>query len=422
MMFMKIQNIVGLILIIAKIECSGSVIMFGGLANDSSIETAWKNGAILNMTLNELQPGDELMFPYNNTYYLVGGIIANDISDVIIHFDGTLIFTDNIDTWPTTTGGQVLECLFFDNIRNVTFTSTTIGLLDGQGEAWWGLIGYFEYLENRPRMLSIGNSQDILVENLYFKNSPYWTVWIWNVDGLEIRNSEVSNRRDNYDGHDFYNLCAFNTDGFDVTGKNVWIHDCTIWNQDDCIAVKDGSENMLFERINASGVGLTIGSISGSIVRNITFRDSYMHHTYKGIYMKFRGPGFISDVLYENIVMYEPEQWPIWIGPAQQADNIDICKADPCSLCWPDIPFVECNMPANASYINITLRNITVINPVESTGVILGSTTNPMQNIIFDGVVFENPTSNYYLCENVASGSAIGGTTPVPTCFSSNNE
>ena len=21
-------------------------------------------------------------------------------------------------------------------------------------------------------------------------------------------------------------------------GKNVWIHDCTVWNQDDCIAVK----------------------------------------------------------------------------------------------------------------------------------------------------------------------------------------
>ena len=98
-------------------------------------------------------------------------------------------------------------------------------------------------------------------------------------------------------------------------GKNVWIHDCTVWNQDDCIAVKvlllmlknyqkrkskgpfqDGSENMLFERITASGVsvhlellfffgklskpwtnssyqiGLTIGSIGSSVVNNITFR------------------------------------------------------------------------------------------------------------------------------------------------------
>ena len=47
-------------------------------------------------------------------------------------------------------------------------------------------------------------------------------------------------------------------DGFDVAGKNVHIHDCNIWNDDDCIAVKSNgrgdeqshcSENMLFERI-----------------------------------------------------------------------------------------------------------------------------------------------------------------------------
>jgi hypothetical protein len=42
---------------------------------------------------------------------------------------------------------------------------------------------------------------------------------------------------------------------------------------------------MLFERINASGVGLTIGSIGGgSIVRNITFRDSIMESSYKVIF------------------------------------------------------------------------------------------------------------------------------------------
>lgn len=61
--------------------------------------------------------------------------------------------------------------------------------------------------------------------------------------------------------------------------------------QDDCIAVKDGSNDMLFERIEASGIGLTIGSIGGSRNNNITFRDCHMHETGKGIYMKFRGDG-----------------------------------------------------------------------------------------------------------------------------------
>ena len=51
---------------------------------------------------------------------------------------------------------------------------------------------------------------------------------------------------------------------------------------------------MLFERITASGVGLTIGSIGTSNVNNITFRDCYMHHTWKGIYLKFRDGDLLS--------------------------------------------------------------------------------------------------------------------------------
>jgi hypothetical protein len=113
---------------------------------------------------------------------------------------------------------------------------------------------------------------------------------------------------------------------------------------DDSFCVKDGSSNMLFERLTSSGLGLTIGSIGGSTVRNITFRsvlssrgcvlshacainrDIYMPDTFKvpstpplpvpllhylypasadlplqGIYLKFRGSGgLITDILYAN--------------------------------------------------------------------------------------------------------------------------
>ena len=65
---------------------------------------------------------------------------------------------------------------------------------------------------------------------------------------------------------------------------NTHTHVChhkKVWNQDDTVAVKDGSEDMLFERVTASGIGLTIGSIGTSTVRNITFRDCNMYDTYK---------------------------------------------------------------------------------------------------------------------------------------------
>ena len=107
----------------------------------------------------------------------------------------------------------------------------------------------------RPRLFNVEDSKNILVENFYFLNSPYWTFWVHGVDGLEVRFCEIrspetsqdiltfdsfdfSARRTDQDHHGIIDLTAFNTDGFDVTGKNVWIHDCTVWDQDDCIAVK----------------------------------------------------------------------------------------------------------------------------------------------------------------------------------------
>ena len=237
-----------------------------------------------------------------------------------------------------------------------------------------------------------------------------------------VRWCDIDVRWDRQDKHDLIDLQAFNTDGFDVTGKNVYMHDLNIWNDDDCIAVKDGSENMLFERINASGLGLVIGSIGGSTVRNITFRDCNMHHTFKGIYLKTRwsdsGPvgtaASISDVLYENIYMDSPEQWAIWMGPAQQTGQ-------PCPLYWPEVKNSECRMSGYQTWTNITLRNITIVNPRQSPGVLIGNSSNPMKNVIFDNVVVINPGekpwgTNFYECHDV-DGYALGTTSPAPPCF-----
>ena len=82
-----------------------------------------------------------------------------------------------------------------------------------------------------------------MVENIFFKNSPYWTTSFSDVADVEIRYSKIEARRNSENNHDFWNLGAFNTDGFDVAGKNVWIHDVDVWNQDDCVCVKGVNKN-----------------------------------------------------------------------------------------------------------------------------------------------------------------------------------
>ena len=127
-------------------------------------------------------------------------------------------------------------------------------------------------------------------------------------------------------------------------------------------------------------------------------------------------------MLYENILIEEPQQWAIWIGPAQQADNPNPCHPGPCSLCWPQDKSAVCHAPVGGLYENITLRNVTVLNPKTSPGVIFANSSNPMKNVRFEDVRIISPGSKpwgdkFYFCEGVANGIATGTTDPVPPCF-----
>ena len=268
-----------------------NIVDYGAIADNDSEETCFHNAGVMNKTLSALQPGDTLIVP-NNLFWLMGGIYANGIKDAIIQIDGTLKFwTPNIfniqKVWPRDDIGNVKECIYLEELDTVTITSSSgKGTIDGNGHGWWGAIKYLLFTNNRPRLVHIYNSQNLLVENITLKDSPRFTFLARDVSDLVIRYTNISARRTNASYHDLFDMTAFNTDGFDVAGRNVHIHDCNIWNDDDCIAVKEQSgnsrfsncsENMLFERINASGVGLSIGSIGASAtyscVRNITFKD-----------------------------------------------------------------------------------------------------------------------------------------------------
>ena len=254
-------------------------------------------------------------------------------------------------------------------------------------------------------MLLFNGTTELTMNNLVLQDSPFYTLQLTNVQYVHIYDLSIVSRRLQDISHNLVDLSAFNTDGIDIAGHHVHVHDVDIWNQDDCIAVKDNlwepvqhrsSTNMTFERIHASGLGLTIGSIAGTTVRDIIFRDSYLYKTYKGIYLKFRQgehyyheddededdfqqqqrhSSLIENISYENITMESPLQWAIWIGPAQQTGGLssNICHASPCSLCWPMIPMQTCQAVSGSSYYrNITLRDITIRNPKGSPGVILG--------------------------------------------------
>lgn len=87
---------------------------------------------------------------------------------------------------------------------------------------------------------------------------------------------------DNSQSGEVYNLAIRGadiggSDGIDVSGSNIWIHDVEVTNRDECVTIKNPSSNHQIERIwcNQSG-GSAIGSLgTGTTIQNILYRDIY---------------------------------------------------------------------------------------------------------------------------------------------------
>eukprot|EP00584_Thalassiosira_punctigera_P006401 CAMPEP_0172531294 /NCGR_PEP_ID=MMETSP1067-20121228/4762_1 /TAXON_ID=265564 ORGANISM="Thalassiosira punctigera, Strain Tpunct2005C2" /NCGR_SAMPLE_ID=MMETSP1067 /ASSEMBLY_ACC=CAM_ASM_000444 /LENGTH=563 /DNA_ID=CAMNT_0013315659 /DNA_START=28 /DNA_END=1716 /DNA_ORIENTATION=+ len=407
----------------------------GGVPNNVTNDALRHNTRTLTTFLQTRASQSTLHFG-NQTFHFYPGVYARNIVDFRMYVNGTLSFHRPkvieavssssveekgaivMDAKDTREVNRPWPCIFIEHSKDLLFSSPDPaladddknvderpidreygrkprGIISGHGSEYWGIpvVGYVQLMEFRPDLLVLQRSSNVVIEYLIFKDAPRWTLNL-DVDGLVVRYTSVVARRTEKDGHSGLDMTAFNSDGIDLYGKDVYIHDVDIWNQDDCIAVKDTASNMLFERVHASGVGLTIGSIGKTSVSNITFRDSLLYRSFKGIYMKFRtedGPGLIENVLYENITIFEPVQWGLWIGPAQQVDNDRPasypCGTQLCSICWPKVPFTTCKGSNVSRYRNITLRDIHIINPLGSPGVIIGSDLAPIEDIVFDNVV-----------------------------------
>ena len=115
--------------------------------------------------------------------------------------------------WPRNAAGRVQECMEFDDVSDITFTSTGKGELNGDGGKWWGIpgIGYLRRQENRPRLIKISNSKNVVFEHMLLKDSPYWTFLAHMVEDLTVRYSSIDARRLPDDGHNIIDLTAFNT-------------------------------------------------------------------------------------------------------------------------------------------------------------------------------------------------------------------
>ncbi|KAJ8957033.1 hypothetical protein NQ317_008340 [Molorchus minor] len=102
-----------------------------------------------------------------------------------------------------------------------------------------------------------------------------------------------------------------NTDGFDISAStNILVQNSVVKNQDDCVAVNQGSD-MVFSNLQCSGshglslsVGMSKTSYDANVVSNLTFIDCTVTNSQNAIHVKTHkdaAEGAVKDVTYQNI-------------------------------------------------------------------------------------------------------------------------
>ncbi len=288
---------------------------FGAVPNASDLGTATANSAAINAALGNLTAGDTLLVPAGKEFYALGGMSAANLTDVTIQLAGTLRALADFDHWPLnervkqqrqqkndhgerkeeggggSSSGSYADFLALYNCSYVTLQGG--GLVDGMGKPWWNAELLGQLKAGRPKLVHLHSSSNVLVQDLVLHSSPSFHLQFDGVAEVEVRNITIHTDRqeiaeakdalrrrqrrrsgwsgvkahggDDDAGEPGLEPEDLNTDGIDASGRDVWIHDCSILNDDDSIAIKpcnsgagscpfsSCSENMLIENLVLTG-------------------------------------------------------------------------------------------------------------------------------------------------------------------------
>lgn len=178
--------------------------------------------------------------------YMTGALFFKAGVNLYIARDGVLKGSDRIADYPicqTRIEGE--SCLYYPAIVNADhvdgFRLCGEGTIDGNGlrswEAFWLRRQWNPACTNkdeqRPRLVYISNSSDVLLSDVHLMNSPFWTCHLYRCDHVKIIGCTMHSPREP--------VVAPSTDAIDVdVCTDVLIKGCYMEVNDDAVALKGG--------------------------------------------------------------------------------------------------------------------------------------------------------------------------------------
>ncbi|KAE9274483.1 hypothetical protein PF008_g29581 [Phytophthora fragariae] len=206
----------------------------------------------------------ELSVPASTTLDL-----TNVAKGATITFEGTTTFAEA--EWE---GPLVL-------LTGTDLTVSGTGTLDGQGALYWKKGTSI----TRPVFFRLKHVVSSTLKGFNIKNSPYRTFSVLDSEDTTISGLTLDSKAgDNV---------AKNTDGFDLSRNNrLTISGCTVYNQDDCLAMQSSNDTTFAGNTCSGGHGISIGSLGGDsvtesdTVSGLTVKNNKIIDSVNGIRIK----------------------------------------------------------------------------------------------------------------------------------------
>nr|CAD1816927.1 unnamed protein product [Ananas comosus var. bracteatus] len=194
------------------------------------------------------------------------------------------------------------------NLTDVVITGNN-GVIDGQGSIWWEWFRSRKLNYSRPHLVEFTDSQDIVISNLSFLNSPAWSIHPVYCSNVIVQNITIQTSPDS----------PF-TDGIvPDSSSNMCIEDCSISVGHDAIALKSGwdgygisyarpTTEIQITKValqSAAGAALAFGSEMSGGISDVRAEQLYIYNSSTGVSFRTtlgRG-GFVEKTVISNSVL-----------------------------------------------------------------------------------------------------------------------
>ncbi|MCJ1313533.1 hypothetical protein MMC25_007212 [Agyrium rufum] len=329
--------------------------------------------------------------------YTIGTLLkTTSLNNIAIQLSGTINLSTNIAYWKANSFQLTYQSAYTAWL--IGGTNIHIyggGTYNGGGDAWYAAG------QTGPIPWTIYNAKNVLVENIFQQQSPFWHNFVDGSQNVTFNNINLHSIQSS-------GAQAQNTDGWDIyRSSDVSITNSYIVNGDDCVSFKPNSTNILVQNLYCQGShGISVGSLGqyageDDIVQNVLVKNVTMVDAENGARIKAfggspsatsttgGGSGIVQNITFQDFTCVACDL-PIVIDQCYETDDTT-CASYPSKVIISDVHYIDVTGTGTKSKEVVSLVCSDVCRDITATGTYLVGTSG----------------SSEYFCTNIASLSSL---------------